>query len=73
MTHTDLTRALCAPCERFSAVHPCPCDHAERRAFERKLRAMVGALPRSIRFPYGEQAYGLTTYSAVPKHGRRSV
>lgn len=40
-------------------------------AYTKALARLVNAMPRSIRFPYGEQAYGLTTYCAIPKHGKR--
>lgn len=39
--------------------------------FEKRLAGLVNAMPRSIRFPYGQEAFGLTVYSAIPKYGRK--
>ena len=43
-----------------------------KATFQAQLTRSINAMPRSIRFPYGEQAYGLTTYSSVPKFGRKA-
>lgn len=42
-------------------------------SFVRQLCKLVNAMPRAIRFPYGPQAFGLATYSAIPKHGKAPV
>lgn len=39
--------------------------------FIKHLARLCTAMPKSIRFPYGEGAYGLTTYSSIPKYGRK--
>ena len=44
-----------------------------KSTFQATLTRKVNAMPRSIRFPYGEAAYGLTTYSSTPKFGRKTA
>lgn len=46
---------------------------ATQTSFTSSLKRAVNAMPRAIRFPYGEQAFGLTTYSSIPKYGKPAV